>query len=281
MIALHKFKNTLDNPYADWIQIKDGFIIATNGISAIMADLNCTFGKKLFDENEELYISRIDWGNGKFDKAYEIERLENSLRSFNKNGDLIGTVNLLTFAQTKLLKAYPNVAGVFPDDSDPEIEIFFTFSELKDLVDSFSKKKSEIRMSFKGDNVCMVSENNNPVKTIFACNSLKIKGSELDGKLQELEKEIKLLKSDLEDAFKELDEKDREIDRLEEDAEKSEAVDGLKDEIEDLKEELKSELPKNLMEEQIFEEFKACLKELSYSELLAGLETLRAFKVVF
>ena len=138
----------------EYIQIKNGFVYATNASIFVKFPLVEVFGENTpFTEKDEFYISADSWKKVGFSKAAQFNIVNNDvLQAYDKNREVLGMVQFLTAGEMlNLVGNYPDIDTVIPTSPLVEIDtIAFNPDLLKDLTDCI--KASRYNFEFRGQN---------------------------------------------------------------------------------------------------------------------------------
>ena len=146
---------TKDNfrPAFEYIQVKNGFVYATDAHKLIKIPINEAFGSLPVDAPTEFYFKADAWKKGNFYKALYYNIKDNYLEAFDKKGKL-GIIDILTLEQfTQEVGRYPDCEQVLPADEKPAEAvdlISFNPSFLQELCEVFNQPTNNFIYTFFG-----------------------------------------------------------------------------------------------------------------------------------
>jgi len=146
-------KNSL-RPSLDYIQVKNGFVYATDCHKLVKIPINEAFGSLPVDAPTEFYFKADAWKKGNFYKALYYNIKDNYLEAFDKKGKL-GIIDILTHEQFRdqVSGNFPDCESVLPSDEKPAEAvdlISFNPSYLQDLCEVFNQPTNNFIYTFFG-----------------------------------------------------------------------------------------------------------------------------------
>jgi hypothetical protein len=146
---------TKDNfrPAFEYIQVKNGFVYATDAHKLIKIPINEAFGSLPVDAPTEFYFKAEAWKKGNFYKALYYNIKDNYLEAFDKKGKL-GIIDILTLeAFSNMGLKFPNCEQVLPtEQSTVEAVDLISFNPLylQDLCEVFNQSTNNFIYTFFG-----------------------------------------------------------------------------------------------------------------------------------
>ena len=145
------------------IQVKDGFVLATNSFVLVKFPLVEVFGENSrITDTDEFYILGADWKKQGFDKGCSFSKIDNQLEAYDKKHNLIGIIKLISADELsdKGGGRYPNIDQVIPTSDLFEISnIGINPNLLKDLCDCLGCET--YKFEFRGTNKIIMIKGNN------------------------------------------------------------------------------------------------------------------------
>lgn len=146
-------KNSL-RPSLDYIQVKNGFVYATDCHKLVKIPIKEAFGSLPVDAPTEFYFKAEAWKKGNFYKALYYNIKDNYLEAFDKKGKL-GIIDILTHEQFRdqVSGNFPDCESVLPADEKPAEAvdlISFNPSYLQDLCEVFNQSTNNFIYTFFG-----------------------------------------------------------------------------------------------------------------------------------
>jgi hypothetical protein len=145
-------KNSL-RPSLDYIQVKNGFVYATDCHKLVKIPIKEAFGSLPVDAPTEFYFKAEAWKKGNFYKALYYNIKDNYLEAFDKKGKL-GIIDILTLEQfTQQVGKFPDCESVLPADEKPaEAVDLISFNPLylQDLCEVFNQSTNNFIYTFFG-----------------------------------------------------------------------------------------------------------------------------------
>lgn len=136
-----------------YIQIKGGFVYATNSHVFVKFPLNEVFGENgPFNQDSEFYILASNWKQVGFDKALKFTKDSEFLTAYGKKDTVLGLIKMMD-AETfkKEIGNYPPIDSIIPTTELVEItKISFNPKLLKDITDCLDSERYSFE--FRGEN---------------------------------------------------------------------------------------------------------------------------------
>lgn len=157
MKKLHLVAGSKNNfrPAFEYIQVKNGFVYATDAHKLVKLPISEMFGSLPVGSPSEFYFKAESWKKGNFYKALYYNIKDNYLEAFDKKGKL-GIIDILTLEQfTQEVGKYPDCEQVLPDSEKPTEaldKISFNPSFLHDLCEVFNQPVGDFIYTFYGKN---------------------------------------------------------------------------------------------------------------------------------
>jgi hypothetical protein len=145
-----------------YIQVKDGFVLATNSFVLVKFPLVEVFGENSrINDTDEFYILGTDWKKQGFDKGCSFSKIDNQLEAYDKKHNLIGIIKLTSADELsdKGGGRYPNIDQVIPTSNLFEIgSIGINPNLLKDVCDCLGCET--FKFEFRGTNKIIMIKGN-------------------------------------------------------------------------------------------------------------------------
>lgn len=117
-------------PAMNYIQVKNGFVYATNSFALVKVPVKEVFGVDAIDEpliatDEELYFQAALWATAKMNKAFTIKREGLLFEAVDKSYKTIGQIQAISAADfyNKLGGKFPDIEVVIPETDKPTKEL--------------------------------------------------------------------------------------------------------------------------------------------------------------
>ena len=155
-------------PELKYIQIKGGFVYATNGIIFVKFPLEEVFGRNPpFSNEDEVYILADDWKRQNLFKGAYFSRKTltvdwDYLEATNKLGSLIGRVKVYIVCRQLLNinEIFPDIDSIIPDSPlEPISMISFDPLQLKNLIASIGCDQYNYVFEFRGNEKVIIVKN--------------------------------------------------------------------------------------------------------------------------
>jgi hypothetical protein len=152
MKPIHKVagKKNLRTEY-NYIQVKGGFVYATNGYVAIKSPIADVFPEETIKEGEELYFNAELWASSKMDKAVFVERDGLIFTAKDKNKSVIGVIKAIDEQEMRGIARYPDINVIAPTGDAIEISaIALDPFLIADLCSAFAAENKQFIFNFYG-----------------------------------------------------------------------------------------------------------------------------------
>lgn len=138
--------------HLQYIQIKGGFIYATNCHILAKIPVQDIFGNE-FSKEDEFYIHSEDWKKQGFYKLTDFKKNGNLLEGYDKKWNLQGIIKMKTKAEFDLIGTFPNCDSVIYSQDQPleaVSQIGFNPSLLMDLAEAIGEDMGRLVFNFYG-----------------------------------------------------------------------------------------------------------------------------------
>lgn len=139
-------------PHLQYIQIKGGFVYATNCHILARIPVNEIFGEQ-FTNEDEFYILGEDWKKQKFYKLTDFKKNGNLLEGYDHKWNLEGIVKMKTREEMDNVGRFPDCESVIYSCEQPLValtQIGFNPSLLMDLAEALGEDMGRLVLNFYG-----------------------------------------------------------------------------------------------------------------------------------
>jgi len=139
-------------PHLKYVQIKGGYIYATNCHILARIPVNEIFGD-LFSQDDELYFLGEDWKKQGFYKCTDFKKNGNLLEAYDKKWNLQGIIKFKTKDEMDNIGRFPDCQSVIISSEQPleaVPQISFNPSLLMDLADALGENLGSLIFNFYG-----------------------------------------------------------------------------------------------------------------------------------
>lgn len=180
---------TKDHVLLNYFQVKEGKVLFSNGISGIIYDAEDVFGQDVVKKDEEeFYISYVQWAALKCDKAIGFVRKGDAIEVLQK-GSFVGDLKLFTTAEIGTF--YPNIEGVIPTRYAPVPIFKFNLTHLKNHCETIGGDTFTVSYLRNGTYLVSPEDTNlEPIKEIFSGGYLH--QSIVEAPLKDIQKELSM-----------------------------------------------------------------------------------------